>query len=149
MEAIIFIGIQASGKSSFYKKYFSDTHIRINLDMLKTRYREQKFFNLCLETGQSLVVDNTNPTAADRERYITPAKLFHAKVIGYYFQSSIELCMKRNEGRTGKGKVPAHALRSTHSKLVLPHYQEGFDALFYVCLTQEGEFLVKEWNNEI
>jgi len=39
MEAIIFIGIQATGKSTFYKDNFFKTHIRINLDMLKTRKR--------------------------------------------------------------------------------------------------------------
>jgi transcriptional regulator with XRE-family HTH domain len=37
VEAIIFVGIQASGKSTFYRERFFDTHLRINLDMLKTR----------------------------------------------------------------------------------------------------------------
>ena len=41
MELIIFIGLQAAGKSTFYKKNFSDIHIRINLDMLRTRHREK------------------------------------------------------------------------------------------------------------
>ena len=36
-EAVILIGIQATGKSEFYKNKFADTHMRINLDMLKTR----------------------------------------------------------------------------------------------------------------
>ncbi len=62
MEAIIFIGLQASGKSSFYKEKFIDTHIRINLDMLKTRYREKVLFDACLKAKQPLVIDNTNPT---------------------------------------------------------------------------------------
>jgi predicted kinase len=35
MEAVIFVGIQGSGKSTFYNERFVDTHIRINLDMLK------------------------------------------------------------------------------------------------------------------
>jgi len=35
-DAVIFTGIQASGKSTFYKEQFSRTHIRINLDMLRT-----------------------------------------------------------------------------------------------------------------
>jgi len=41
VEAVIFVGIQATGKSSFYRKHFFDTYVRINLDMLKTRYRER------------------------------------------------------------------------------------------------------------
>ena len=44
MQLIIFIGIQASGKSTFYQQYFYHTHLRINLDMLKTRHREKLIF---------------------------------------------------------------------------------------------------------
>ncbi len=32
------------GKSTFYKKQFIDTHIRLNDDMLKTAYREKTAF---------------------------------------------------------------------------------------------------------
>ena len=41
MELILLIGIQASGKSTFFKRRYCDTHVRINLDMLKTRHREE------------------------------------------------------------------------------------------------------------
>jgi hypothetical protein len=37
MQAIIFTGIQATGKTSFYAQHFLKTHIRISLDMLHTR----------------------------------------------------------------------------------------------------------------
>jgi predicted kinase len=49
VDAIIFVGIQATGKSTFFKERFFDTHVRINLDMLKTRHREETLFNACLE----------------------------------------------------------------------------------------------------
>lgn len=41
MEAIIFIGIQASGKSTFYHKQFMNTHMRIRLDLLNTRNNQR------------------------------------------------------------------------------------------------------------
>ena len=41
MEMVLFIGIQATGKSSFYLERFFRTHVRINGDMLKTRHREE------------------------------------------------------------------------------------------------------------
>ncbi|MEO6727270.1 MAG: hypothetical protein ABIP14_18420 [Blastocatellia bacterium] len=41
MEAIVFIGIQATGKSTFFQQRFFATHIRINLNMLKTGSRER------------------------------------------------------------------------------------------------------------
>ena len=70
MKGVIFMGLQASGKSSFYLQQFYDTHIRLNLDMLKTRHREQLLFRACLTAKQPLVIDNTNPTLEDRRRYI-------------------------------------------------------------------------------
>jgi len=52
VEAIIFIGVQGSGKSTFYRQRFLETHVRISLDMLRTRQREQLFFTTCLEAKQ-------------------------------------------------------------------------------------------------
>jgi hypothetical protein len=66
MEAIIFVGIQGSGKTTFYRERFLDRHVRISLDLLKTRNRESAALKTCLETGQPFVIDNTNPRAADR-----------------------------------------------------------------------------------
>ena len=74
MQAVILVGIQASGKSTFYSQCFSNTHIRVNLDMLKTRHREKRLIETCLEIGQPFVVDNTNPTPEERDRYIALAK---------------------------------------------------------------------------
>ena len=70
MELIVFIGIQGTGKSSFYRERFHRTHVRVNLDMLRTRHREQLLFVACLEGKTPLVVDNTNVTRADRARYL-------------------------------------------------------------------------------
>jgi hypothetical protein len=47
-EAVIFIGVQASGKTSFYRQRFFETHLRISLDMLRTRQREQLLLVACL-----------------------------------------------------------------------------------------------------
>ena len=38
---------------------------------------------LCLRERQPFVVDNTNPTAADRRRYVDPARAAGFRVIGY------------------------------------------------------------------
>ena len=42
MDMVIFIGIQATGKSTFFQEQFADTHVRVNLDMLRTRHRERR-----------------------------------------------------------------------------------------------------------
>lgn len=149
MEIVVFIGMQASGKSTFFKEHFFNTHIRINLDMLRTRNREKILVDACIQAKQPFVIDNTNPTAEEREKYITPSREAGFRVIGYYFKSSIEECIERNRLRSGKEKVPDVGLRCTHTKLQLPTYDEGFDELYYVHISETKEFVVEEWNNEI
>jgi predicted kinase len=149
MQAIIFIGIQASGKSTFYSRQFATTHLRINLDMLKTRHREKRLLETCLEIGQPLVVDNTNPSLEDRQRYIEPAKSHKFQVIGYYFESKILSSIDRNQNRPTAQQVPEKGIRGTHARLVIPKYDEGFDDLYYVQLSSDGGFDIAEWNNEV
>lgn len=148
MEAVILIGIQASGKSTFCKQRFYDTHIRINLDMLRTKHRENLLLSACLEAKQDFVVDKTNPTAEARSKYIQLAKLHKFKVIGYYFQSKLEDALQRNTGRVGKAKIDERGVRAVFSKLELPTFAEGFDELFYVRIGENNGFAVEEWKDE-
>lgn len=148
MEIVIFIGLQASGKSSFYQEKLLNSHLRLNLDMLKTRHREKILFDACLEAKQSLVIDNTNPTVSERQRYILPAKIKSFKITGYYFQSNIEECKQRNSQRHEKSRVPLVGILATAKKLELPTYQEGFDQLYYVKMSNNNSFIIDKWLNK-
>lgn len=148
-EAVIFIGIQATGKSTFYQKYFFRSHMRINLDMLKTRHREKTFFQTCLNANQSFVVDNTNPKRADRERYIIPAKDARFLIKGYFFQSRIIDALKRNSQRDIEEFIPEKGVRGSFSKLQMPSMSEGFDELYYVSIEASDSFKIVEWSDEI
>lgn len=143
MQLVIFMGIPATGKSTFYQQRFRETHVRLNLDMLKTRHRERILFHACLEAQQPVVIDNTNPTQADRQRYIPEAKAQRFEVIGYYFQSKVSAAIERNANR--ERQVPERAIAGIAGRLERPSYQEGFDQLFYVQWGDSGEFLVEEW----
>jgi predicted kinase len=145
-EAVIFTGIQASGKSTFYQDRFSRTHIRINLDMLRTRNREARFLQTCLDTKQSFVVDNTNPTQADRDRYIGLAKDAGFRMVGYFFRSAVEDALRRNMARTRKQCIPAIAIHACHARLEAPSEDEGFDELFEVKIVG-NRFVVKPLAN--
>lgn len=149
MEMVLFIGLQATGKSEFYKRCFYKTHMRINLDMLRTRNRERIFLQACIQAKQPFVVDNTNPTRDDRQKYIEPAKEAGFTVCGYYFRSRIAEAMARNAQRTGKECLPAPALLATYSKLELPRMDEGFDALHYVYIQEDGSFAQEVYSDEI
>ena len=143
---VLLIGIQASGKSSFYRERFSDM-VHVSLDDLKTRNREKKLIEDAVKKGLSLVIDNTNPTRKDREPYISLAKVNGYAVWGYYLQSSIADCIARNELREGKARVPRNAIAHTHRVLELPSCSEGFDKLVYVRLGENG-FITEPWEDE-
>jgi len=146
--AVILIGIPASGKSSYFAEYYKEIYTHINLDTLKTRKKEAALLAECLREGKSFVVDNTNPTKADRQHYIIPAKSNGYRVEGFFFQSILADCIAGNEKRTGKARIPAIAIASISNKLELPCMKEGFDALFFVKLN-DGKFIVEQWRDEL
>ncbi|MDI9342226.1 MAG: ATP-binding protein [Sediminibacterium sp.] len=147
MHAILFCGIQATGKSSFYKQQFFKTHMHLSLDVLKTRHREGKFLETCLKTQMPFVIDNTNVSIAERKVYIDLARLHGYKISGYYFQSKISDALLRNSTRTGKEYIPETGIKGAFNRLELPTHNEGFDELFYVKLTEDG-FITTPWDTE-
>jgi predicted kinase len=149
MELVIFIGIQATGKSSFYRERFFRSHVRINGDMLKTRRREELLVNACLEGKTPFVVDKMNLTRVDRARYIGPAKAAGLKVTGYFLQSQLAAALERNARRGSSEQVPEGGLRAASAKLELPDRDEGFDELFYVKMDGRGGFIIEDWKNEV
>jgi predicted kinase len=149
MEAVILIGLQGAGKSTFYRERYLSTHFQISLDVLKTRHREQTVLAECLTAKRSFVIDNTNPAKADREAYINPAKQAGYRVVGFYFQSRVEDCHRRNSQRSGTEQIPFLGLLGTAKRLERPRYDEGFDELHYVRISDGGQFVVEEWINEI
>ena len=130
--AVIFMGIQGSGKTTYYHRVFSGKFRHINLDILHTRNKERQALQSCMDEGADFVVDNTNPTKEDRARYIEPAKVAGYHVIGYFFQSKLQDCIRRNNLRTGKEKVPATAIAATSNILEMPSKEEGFDELYFI-----------------
>jgi predicted kinase len=147
VEAVIFVGIQATGKTSFYREHFFDTHLRINLDMLKTRHREQLILKACIEAKQPFVVDNTNPSIEERARYIEPARSGGFRVVGYYFHSQVKEALARNRRREGKARIPDKGILGTYKRLHAPSFEEGFELLNYVRIDESNRFVVEEWSD--
>ena len=148
MEAVIFAGLQAAGKSTFYREHFFATHVRVNLDMLRTRRREEMLLRCCLEMQQPFVVDNTNPTAADRARYISAARAAGFRVVGYYFAAPVADCIARNAARSPGERVPVAGIYGANKRFVPPTPAEGFDVLYVVRTGVAGVFTVEGWTDE-
>jgi hypothetical protein len=105
VEAVVFCGVQGGGKTRFFRQRFFDTHVRVNLDMLRTRRREAILIDACIRASQRFAVDNTNPTTEDRRRYVAPAVQARFRVIGYWFDVPLGTAIERNAARYGRERV--------------------------------------------
>ncbi len=142
MEAVILIGIQGAGKTTLYRERLFDTHVRVSLDLMKTRSRELAFLRTCLGTGQRFAVDNTNVRASERAVYIAAAKAAGFRIIGYYFDVELRDALRRNAQRTGKGKIPAVAVIGTLKRFERPKMEEGFHELHLVRCDAADRFII-------
>lgn len=150
MDLIIMIGLQASGKSSFCKR-FADTHQIISKDLFPSarhpQRRQIRELEAALASGRSVVIDNTNPEVEDRKPLIHLGRAACADVIGYYLESKVEESLQRNILRPEKKRVPEVAIFSTIKRLARPSLEEGFDKLFHVRMAPDDAFKIEEWIN--
>ncbi len=87
MEMIILMGLQASGKSTFYRTHFAATHEHVSKDLLlksKNKNKDQKQAELiegAFLEQRSVVIDNTNATKQDRLLLIELGRRYDATII--------------------------------------------------------------------
>ena len=152
-ELVLLIGLQAAGKTTYYRQCLADGYTHISMDLLRNNphpaRRQAQLLDEALQAGQSVVLDNTNPTADVRAPLIALGKQYGYTIIGYYLPPDVAASLKRNAGREGKAKVPPVAIYATRKKLQPPTYSEGFDALYSVRITEDGGFAAQPWVVEV
>jgi predicted kinase len=129
-EIIVMCGLPGSGKSTYMKEHLEDTHVRINLDMLKTRRKEKILLTTCVASGIKCVIDNTNVTRAERENYIDIAKLNKIPIKCVYIQKDVKTCISQNKLRPVH--VPDIAIYTKNKKFEMPDISEGFDEVIVI-----------------
>jgi predicted kinase len=142
VRAVILVGLQGSGKSTFYERRFANTHLRISRDIAATVPREQRLLEECITRKLDFVVDNTNATIESRRRFIEPAKSAGYRIIGYYFTTDIKECLARNALRSGNAKVPVPGIYRARKMMQPPTLQEGFDELYEVAPLSNGDMAI-------
>jgi predicted kinase len=143
MEAIVLCGLQGSGKSTLYRERWASTHVLISMDVLNARGREAALLEQCLAEGRPFVVDNTNPTAADRRRYVGPAREAGFRVVGYLVDADAGEALGRNAGREGAARIPDRGVVGTARRFIRPAPEEGFDELWHATAAPGGGFRIE------
>jgi predicted kinase len=137
-EAIIFIGLQGSGKTTYFEKHFAATHSHISRDVQRTADLESALLRDCLELGRSFVVDNTNTTRAVRAPYIRRAKAAGFQVRSYFFDTPVRTAIGRNNHRKDKNPIPVPAILRAAKTLQPPTRDEGFDEIQIVTIESDA-----------
>jgi len=135
-ELVLLVGLPGAGKTTFFQQRFAATHHAVSKDRLPARdrvaRRQAELVAAALAAGQSVVVDNTNVSRADRAGPIAAARAHGAAVVAYFFDCAPRECLARNAGRQGRARVPEVAIFAAAKRLQAPSADEGIDALHVV-----------------
>jgi predicted kinase len=141
-ELVVFTGLQASGKTSFYRERFAATHVHLSKDAWpnarKKEERQRRLLDEHLRAGRSVVVDNTNPTPIERGPLIAIGRAVGARVTSYAFVVTVEEALRRNAIREGRARIEDVGIFAVAKRLVRPTSVEGFHDCFEVELTAVG-----------
>jgi predicted kinase len=128
-EAVIFTGLQGSGKTTYYNEHFAVTHVHVSRDVLQSAGREASLIRECLQAGRSFVVDNTYGSRAQRASYIQLAKTGGFTVRSLFFDVPVRTAIGRNNHRSDKKPIPVPAILRARKQLEPPSLEEGFDEI--------------------
>lgn len=146
-DLVLLIGLQAAGKTTFAAQKFAASHVLVSKDRLRNNRRperrQRQLVSAALAAGQSVVVDNTNPSVAERAALIACARAAGARVIGYLFTSPLEACRLRNANRGPERRVPDVGMFATVKRFEVPTMAEGFDELWWVDTLPDCRFEVR------
>jgi predicted kinase len=148
LECVILVGLQGAGKTTFFRERFAASHAHVSMDRFPSaRHKASRIaseITRALEAGQSVVVDNTNPTVAVRAPLIQLARARGAEVVGYYVEATTREAVARNRAREGKARIPNVGIFATAKKLEPPTRAEGFERLYRARMRDDGTFAVEE-----
>ncbi|MGY1722677.1 3-oxoacyl-ACP reductase FabG [Blastococcus sp. SYSU DS0533] len=130
-ELVVLVGLQGSGKSTWVAEHLAGTHHVVSKDhwpnARRREARQQRLVAELLAAGRSVVVDNTHPAREDRAALIALARDAGVPVRAVWLDTPPEVCLARNDARTGRARVPLVGIHATRARFVPPSPDEGFD----------------------
>ncbi len=136
MELVVLVGLQGSGKTTFFGARYAATHAHVSQDLCPAARdrdaRQQALVAAAAARGRSAVVDNTNARREDRAPLVALARRLGMRAVCCYFPPDVRASLARNAAREGKARVPPVAIHATRSRLAPPTWDEGWDERYEV-----------------
>ncbi|XP_003699324.2 polynucleotide kinase 3'-phosphatase [Megachile rotundata] len=134
-EVILMVGCPGSGKSHFVKNHLNHYEC-VNRDSLGSWQKCIKMMEKHLMEKRSVVVDNTNPDCASRQRYIEVAKRYNVSVRCFIMSISVDHAKHNNKFREltdpSHAKISEIIINSYMNNYQLPTLDEGFAEIVHI-----------------
>ncbi|XP_040027999.2 bifunctional polynucleotide phosphatase/kinase [Gasterosteus aculeatus] len=138
-EVLVAVGYPASGKSTFFHTHvIPKGYVYVNRDTLGSWQSCVSACERAVKEGRSVAVDNTNPDAESRKRYVDVAKAAGVQCRCFHFSASLERAKHNNRFRemvpsdVKHAKVNDMIFHSYKKHFVAPALDEGFSEILQI-----------------
>lgn len=137
----VLCGIPGSGKSHFCKNHKADA-VHVSRDAIRFALLENdddyfahedevceifwEKINKELAAGHDVYADQTSLSFKPRHWLLSHIKI-PCKKVAVYIDTPFEVCVKRNNKRVGRERVPVYIMKNMLKSMTIPTLEEGFD----------------------
>ncbi|XP_060082070.1 bifunctional polynucleotide phosphatase/kinase-like [Ylistrum balloti] len=155
-EVVVMTGCPASGKTTFRRKHLEPHgYVAINRDTLGTKAKCLKAAKTALDSGNSIVADNTNPSCEARSDYIALAKSKKIPCRCFWMKTQREMAehlnfVRQNQTDGKVRRIPDVGYNLFYKQFTPPTKAEGFSEITEIDFvtdfeSKRDETLFRQW----